>query len=612
MALQKTKFQPGVNREGTNLSNESGWWACDKVRFRSGYPEKIGGWTSFLFATYQGVCRALHNWIALDGTDSLAVGTHLKYYIEQGYALYDITPIRLTATLVLNPFATTSGLPTVVVTHTAHGAQTNDFVTYSGAIAVAGLTLNGEYQITKIDANSYSIIAGANANATTVGGGAAVQAAYQITTGLPYAVSGTGWGAGWWGRGVWGSGAAIAIGEDMRLWAQDTFGEDLIFCPRDGAVYYWAKTIAIDTLSRAVPLTSMPGASDVPTVASAVFVSDDRHVVALGCNPIGSATQDPMFVRWSDTEDAVNWTPTSENTAGGQKLVNGSQLIGYLKTKQETLLWSDSALISMQSVGVPYTFGFQPVATNISIMSPQAMAAAGSTVFWMGRDKFYAYTGQVETLPCTLKQYVFGDFNYAQREQVVCGTNEGFNEVWWFYTSSGATYNDRYVIYNYLERIWYYGNLPRTAWLDSPLRAYPMAAQGGILLFHENGVDDGSTNPPQAIEASIESADFDLEDGEHVSFVKRVQPDISFDGSTAAAPAATMTISTRYFAGTSFTKSTGAPVAATAVVPVEHFTEQVWLRLRGRQVAFRISSNALGVQWQLGTPRLDIIPDGRR
>lgn len=613
MTLQKIKLSPGVNREGTNLANESGWWSCDKIRFRSGYPEKVGGWTSFLRTqTYVGVCRALFNWVAQDGTNILAVGTNLKYYMEQGYNLYDITPVRASSTINNNPFATTDTSAVVTVTDTAHGAVDGDYVTFSGASAVAGITIVGEYALTYIDANSYRITHTAPANATTSGGGASVVAAYQINVGLPVDVFGTGWGAGVWSRGTWGSASAETTTSTMRLWSQDNFGEDLVFCPRDSGVYYWAKTIASVSVSRAVALSSLTGASDVPTIASEVFVTDDRHMVALGCNPLGSATQDPMMVRWSDTESAVNWTPDVENTAGGQKLVNGSYLVAHIKTKGEVLLWSDSALISMRYTGAPFTFGFTAIATNISIASPNAAAQASNTVFWMGRDKFYSYTGQVETLPCTLKQYVFGDMNSSQLEQVTSGTNESFNEVWWFYPSSNATYNDRYVIYNYLERIWYYGDLARTAWLDSPLRHFPMAAYGGQLYFHENGTDDGSTNPPQAFTASIESADFDLTDGDHVMFVKRLIPDLSFDGSTATSPVALMTIEVRNYPGSAYSKSTASTITRSVEVPVEQFSEQFWVRLRGRQCAFKISSTALGVQWQLGAPRLDLQQDGRR
>lgn len=612
MALQKIKITPGVNREGTNLANESGWWSCEKIRFRSGYPEKIGGWTSFLRQVYVGVCRSLFNWVALDGTNILSVGTNLKMYIEQGFNLYDITPVQRTVTLGASPFATTSTSTTVVVTDTAHGGVSGAYVTFSGATAVAGLTLNGEYVITYISADSYSIEAASAANATTTGGGASVAAAYQINPGLAYATTGTGWGAGRWPRGTWGSASAEAVTSSMRIWSQDNFGEDLVFCYTEGPIYYWAKTIASSSLSRAVLLSSLAGASDVPVAAHHLFVSDDRHLVAVGCNPLGSGVMDPMFVRWADTESAVNWTPNIENTAGGQKLVNGSRIVGHLKTKQETLIWSDSALISMRFTGPPYTFGFTPAATNVSIMSDYAMVSASNTVYWMGQDKFYQYTGQVDTLPCTLRQYVFGDINRAQTAQVVCGTNEGFNEVWWFYPSANATYNDRYVVYNYLERLWYYGNLPRTAWIDSPLRAYPMAAEDGQLYFHENGVDDGSTNPPQAFAANIESADFDLTDGDHVMFVKRLIPDLTFDGSTAANPTAVMTVEVRNYPGSAYSKSTPSNVTRSVEIPVEEFTEQVWIRLRGRQAAFKIGSVDAGVQWQLGAPRLDLQPDGKR
>ena len=613
MTLKKVKFTPGVNREGTNLSNESTWWACEKVRFRSGYPEKVGGWTSFLRTqTYAGVCRSLFNWATLVGTNILGIGTHLKFYMEQGYNIYDITPIRATSTINNNPFSTTDTSTTVTVTDTAHGCVDGAYVTFSGASAVAGLTLNNEYQITYVDTDTYRITAASSANATTTGGGAAVSAAYQINPGLPTNVYGTGWGAGVWSRGTWGSASSETTTAQMRLWSQDNYGEDLLFCPRNAPIYYWAQQDLSTALLRAVEISTLPYATNCPVVTTEVFVTDDRHVVALGCNPPSSATQDPMYVRWSDTESAVDWTATVTNTAGGQKLVNGNKLITHLKTKQETLLWSDSALISMQFIGPPYTFGFHPVATNISIVSPQAAISAANTVYWMGQDKFYMYTGQVDTLPCTLKQYVFSNFNYSQMAQVCCGTNEGFNEVWWFYPSANATYNDSYVIYNYLERLWYYGTLARTAWIDSPLRMFPMAAYGGQLFFHENGVDDGSTNPPQAFAASIESADFDIDDGDHTMFIKRLIPDLTFDGSEVTNPVAIMTVSVRNFPGSSFNKVTPNNITRTVEVPVQQFDTQFWIRLRGRQAAFKISSTEIGVQWQLGAPRLDTQPDGRR
>jgi hypothetical protein len=629
--LKKVLFRPGVNRENTRYATESlgqggslsvanataGWYDCDKVRFRQGTPEKIGGWERISSTTYQGTCRSLWNWVTLAGQNLLGVGTNLKFYIEQGGAFYDITPIRGTATLN-NPFDTVNASPTVVVNDVAHGCITGDFVTFSGASAVAGLDLNNEYQVTVTGVDTYTITAAAAANATvTGGGGAAVTATYQITTGPAYAVPLVGWGAGPWGFGSWGVGSSTT--DALRLWSQSNFGQNLIFGPRGGAIYYWDATTGVT--SRGVDLTTVVGANQVPTVQNYILVSDiSRFVMVFGTNDVGSAVQDPMLVRWSDQEDATNWEVTATTQAGSLRLSHGSKIVTALQARQEVLVWTDSSVYSMQYVGAPVVWGAQLVGENISIVSQNAVAYAGGTAYWMGADKFYKYDGRTQTLRCDLRQYIFGDLNKDQFDQVCSGTNEGFNEVWWFYCSADAVQNDRYAVYNYLEDVWYYGQLSRSAWLDSGLRPYPIAAatEAHVLVNHETGVDDRTLDDPVPIEAYITSAEFDLDDGHNFMFVWRMLPDTTFRGSTAAAPQLTMSLLPLKNSGSGYTNpasiggSNSATVTQTVAFPIEEFTGQVYTRVRARQMALRVGSTALGVTWQLGAPRLDMRPDGRR
>jgi hypothetical protein len=637
MPLKKLLFRPGVSRENTRYLSENvgptgvngaysaGWYECDKIRFRSGTPEKIGGWERISANSFLGVCRSLWNWVTLGGANLLGVGTNLKFYIESGGSYYDITPIRGTpGTINNNPFVATLGSSVITVTDTAHGCFTGDFVTFSGAVGLGGNitagVLNAEYQVTVVDVNTYTITVSATANATDVsgspGGGASVVAAYQINTGYEYAVPLVGWGAGGWGLGPWGTGTSSL--ETIRLWSQFNFGEDLVFGPRGGAIYYWDSSSGVGT--RAVNLNTLGGASDVPTIQNCILVSDvSRFVLAFGCNDYGSATQNPMLIRWSDQEDAANWTPAATNQAGSLQLSRGSEIITAIQSRQEIIVFTDNAVYALQYLGPPAVWGATLLGDNTSIVSQNAATVASGVTFWMGVDKFYKYDGRVQTLRCDLRQYIFSDLNKNQYSQVFAGTNEGFNEVWWFYCSSGSDVVDRYAIYNYLEDIWYYGNMGRTAWLDSGLRDYPIAATYlNNIVNHESGVDDNSTEVPAPIAATITSAEFDLDDGHNFMFLYRVLPDITFRGSDAASPTARMYMQPLKNSGSGYTTppSVGGennrPITRTAVLPIEEYTGQIFTRVRARQMSVKVESDGLGVTWQLGAPRLDLRRDGRR
>jgi len=737
MPLQKLQFRPGINREGTTLANEGGWFESDKIRFRSGYPEKIGGWvldSGTAASTLQppsgafwGVCRAMWNWLNLSGYNLLALGTNLKYYIQNGTGgrLYDITPIRVTTSAGDVTFAATNGSTTITVTDIGHGAQTGDFVTFSGAVSLGGVItatiLNAEFQITYLSSNQYTITSSVAANGSDVGdGGASVVGTYQITTGNEVFTQNVGWGAGTWGgvvlgtattavsggtlsnsnttvtvtsttgfstptgtllidqetitytgttgttftgctRGVsgtgsgaatthangaavvqsttftgWGSPAVSGIGEQLRLWSQSNFGEDLIFNPRGGGLYYWANAANPNVFNRGQLLG--PGAtvvtkagsisvdSSCPSVSNLVTVSDgSRFVIAFGCNDYPgtpqATIQNPMLIRWSDQEDFATWAPLTTNQAGSFTLSHGSQIITFVQTRQEILVFTDSSVYSMQYLGPPYVWGFQLMGDNISIMGPNAVATVNNITYWMGTDKFYMYSGRVETLPCALRQYVYEDINLTQSYQFFASTNEGYNEVWWFYCSANSNTIDKYVIFNHLERTWYYGTMPRTYWLDSPLRATPMSAgYNGKLIYQENGNDDGATTPGTLlpIEAYVQSSDFDIGDGHNFGLVTRIIPDVTFDGSTSIAPSLDFTVRPRQFPGTNY-GTADSPTVTSAdnysnqrYYTVQQFTEQVFVRIRGRQMALKVVSNDLGVAWQLGVPRIDTRPDGRR
>lgn len=653
MPLQKLQFRPGVNRESTTLANEGGWFESDKVRFRSGYPEKIGGWVKDgglavaltpPTGTFWGVCRSLWNWITLAGYNLLGVGTNLKFYIQNGPNgdFNDVTPIRDTATGVTNAF-TTNGTTTVIVNDPGHGCITNDFVTISNVSGpvngIPAASLDAEFQVTVLDSDHYSIVSPVTA---TSSGTPAVSAnfQYQLNTGLDTFAYGVGWGAGSWG-GVnygaytgWGEAATTGIGLQLRLWSQANFGQNLILNPRGGALYYWVVDQNPNLFNRAQILSSTNTNTqngvewwltdaDCPTACNFVMVSDaQRFTLAFGVNDYGSNQLDPMLIRWSDQENLAVWSPSITNQAGSYRLSHGSQIVTAVQTRQEILVLTDAAIYSMQYLGAPYVWGFQIMGDNISIMGPNAVVTVNNITYWMGVDKFYSYSGRVETLPCTLRQYIYDDLNAQQGYQVFAGTNEGYNEIWWFYCSAASTTIDKYVVYNYLERTWYYGTMARSSWLDSPLRTEPMATPyagtNGQLVYHETGNDDGTVDPPLPITAYVQSADFDIGDGHNFGFVWRMIPDITFDGSDVNKPQVNFTVRPRQFPGTNYGTSDNPVVASTQNYSgqrsynVQQFTEQVYVRLRGRQMAFRVESNQLGVSWQLGTPRLEVRPDGRR
>jgi hypothetical protein len=696
MPLSKILFKPGINRENTRYTTEGGWYDGDKVRFRQGTPEKIGGWQRISANTFLGTCRSLWNWVTLGFLNLVGVGTNLKFYIERGGAYYDITPIRDTVTLT-NPFTATNGSPIITVADTSHGCVNGDFVTYSGATGLGGnitaTVLNQEHQITLVNANTYTITVGVNANATDVSGspgGGTVTAAYQINVGPEFAVPITGWGGGTWGAGVWGTGGSSL--STIRLWSQRNYGEDLVFGPRSGGLYYWDATSGVT--SRGVLLRDLGGTAtitiaspavvtstvlytegaavvfsttgalptgitagttyfafnnvgltfqlidtagnivntsgtqsgtqsitpqDCPLVQNFITVSDtSRFIFAMGTNDYGSATLDPMLIRWSNQDDPFNWTPDAVNQAGSIRLSDGSEIVTAIQTRQEIVVFTDSALYSLQYLGPPNVWQTQLLGGNTSIQGQNCAALASGIVYWMGVDKFYLYDGRVQTLNCDVRRYVFSNFNQSQSAQVFAGTNEGFNEVWWFYCSANSNTVDRYVVFNYAERIWYYGTLGRSAWLDSGLRDYPLAATyTRNLVNQEQGLNDNETGTTLAIAANIASSEFDIQDGHNFGFVWRVLPDLTFETSsnspTAQAPTVTMTLFGLSNSGSGVTSSAGAPVAASAsYVITEEFTGQIYTRMRGRQLIFKIESNQINTTWQIGAPRIDIRPDGRR
>lgn len=621
MPLKKLLLKPGINRENTRYTNEGRWYECDKIRFRQGTPEKIGGWARISDSTFQGVCRALWNWVTLDSQNYIGVGTNLKYYIEQGGGYNDITPVRttFTSTDTDNCFDVENGSNVVTVNITGHGAIDGDFVTFSGATAVGGVPaadLNKEHQITLLGVNSFSITVDTAATADATGGGTSISAAFQINTGPAFTVPQTGWGSSTWGSGAWGIGESSQ--DALRVWSHSNFGEDLIYGPRGGGIYYWDATGGLNT--RGVALSSLGGASDVPVIQNYILISDiSRFVFCFGANDIGSSTQDPMLVRWSDQEDATNWTPAATNQAGSLRLSRGTEIVTATQARQEILCWTDAALYSLQYVGAPAVWSAQIVGENISIASQNAVAYANGVAYWMGRDKFYKYDGRAQPLRCDLRKFIFNDFNPQQYEQVFAGTNESYHEIWWFYCSTDETAVDKYVVYNYMEDVWYYGTLARTAWLDSGLRDYPLAATyTPNLVNHELGVNDVQGETIEPINAYITSSEFDLDDGHKFAFVHRVIPDITFDGSTATSPSVTMTLLPLKGSGSGYNipnsegGNSSATITRTATVPVEEFTDQVFIRVRGRQMAMKIESTGEGVTWQLGSPRIDMRPDGRR
>ncbi|CAB5223748.1 hypothetical protein UFOVP393_7 [uncultured Caudovirales phage] len=696
MPLKKLVLRAGVNQENTRYTNENGWWSTDKVRFRQGTPEKIGGWSRISTNVFIGICRSLWNWVTLAGQNLLGIGTNQKFYIENGAAYYDITPTKPLVTLT-NPFATTVGLAVVVVTDPAGGFATGDFVTFTGATVVGDITLSGEYKITTLSPTTYQVTASNVATSTATGGGT-VYAVYQIPSGAEFSVPITGWGAGAWGAGPWGIGQTTAT--QVRLWSQANFGSDLLFAPKGGALYYWRANVGIQpssvTISIASPavlvgsltlaentaiilqtngalptgllvgttyyvknvvgttfnlsltpggaainttgtqsgthsvsargilVSSFSGALSVPTVQNFITISDSsRFVFAFGTNDYGSTIQNPMLIRWSDQESITDWTPSATNQAGSVLLSHGSELIAFMQTRQEIVVWSDSSLYSLQYVGPPVVWSSQLLADNISIASMNAAATASGVVYWMGIDKFYKYDGRVQTLRCDLLRFIYNDINLDQADQIFASTNEGFNEVWFFYCSKASNTVDRYVVFNYSENngegAWYYGEMARTAWLDSGLRNNPIAATySNNIVSHESGLDNNETGTTLPIRSYVSSAEFDIEDGDRFGFVWRILPDITFRGSTTENPSGTLTLipmqnsGSGYNSPTSVAGSDSAPVTRNAVLPIEKFTGQIYVRVRGRQMIIEFENEQLGSTWQLGAPRIDIKLDGRR
>ena len=619
MPLKKLQQKAGVNRENTRYTNENGYFVSNNVRFRQGTPEKIGGWTRLSANFFLGVCRSLWNWVTLGGTNLLGVGTNLKFYIEFGGAYYDITPLRASSTINNNPF-TGNGTTTVTVTDTAHGGLTGDFVTFSGATGTYATIFNAEFQITVLTVDTYTITT-TSVIAAGSSGGASVVAAYQISIGAAYATPFTGWGSGTWGSGPWGTGGGSST-VAIRLWTQANFGENLLFGYRGGALYYWDNTTGITT--RGVLVSSLVGASDVPLIQNYLLVSAiSRFAFVFGTNDYGSSTQNPMLMRWSDQESITQWTPAATNQAGSLLLSHGSKIVTAIQTRQEIVVLTDSALYSLQYQGPPVVWSSQLLGDNISIASPNAVAIASGVIYWMGVDKFYKYDGRLQTLRCDLRKFIFEDINLDQQDQFFASTNEGFNEVWFFYCSADATEIDRYVVYNYLENngegVWYYGEMARTAWLDSGLRNNPMAATTiNNIVYHELGNDDNATETSLPISSVIETTEFDIDDGDHFGFVWRIVPDITFVGSDAASPQVTMTLIPMQNSGSGYNDpisvggNSDATIVRSATVPIEEFTGQVYVRVRGRQMILKVENNQLGCAWQLGSPRIDIKQDGRR
>ena len=736
MPLTKLQFRPGVNRETTSYTNEGGWFDVDKVRFRFGMPEKIGGWEKFTPTSYLGTARAMHPWVGLDNSRLIGIGTSAKYYINQDSGSFsDITPLRLTNELnssitigvvgvsattgvgeitkndnvanvtgvsgsavvgsvlvsvndneiigLFTPaltgsvgevsisgnldesvsvtgvsatssvgsvgtssqnvtvfddlsFSATNGSSTITVTvNEAHGATTGSFVTFSGVDSLGGNitadVLNQEYEIASVpSAQTFTFVARlANtsiqditvngqlvptpvvANSSDVGdGGVTSVAKYQLNIGLDSVVYGTGWGAGTWGRGTWGSAASTSIETDtLRIWTHDNFGEDLLINVRNGGIYYWDKTSGFNT--RAVSLDSLTGSTSAPTIAKQVLVSDrDRHIIAFGCDTEANpGVQDPLAIRFSSQESLTDWASTATNTAGELRLGSGSEILTAIETRQQILVYTDESLYAMQFLGPPFTFGINLVSENITTMGPLSAVAVEDNVFWMGLKEFYVYGGTVQRLPCSVRDYIFSDINLEQREKIVASSNTSFSEIWWFYPSASSTNNDRYVVYNYEQKVWYFGTMSRSFWMDRGIFEQPIAAGPNNYLYsQETGFDDDGS----ALTAYIESSQIDLGDGDQFSLIKRMIPDLTFRGSTAGSPSANITVKTRNFPGGNYLQSTSSAVTKSASVPVEQFTDQVHLRLRGRSFAMRVESTASGVGWRLGSPRLDVRPDGRR
>lgn len=618
------KFIPGIMKEGTRSSPDQSWYDCDKVRFRMGQPETIGGWEKYNKSTQMiGTTRDLFPWVAIDGTQQIAAGTHRKYYVIQGQFPYDVTPLRKTTDpLGSDPIATTSaGSAVLTVTDTSHGATDGAYVTISGATGpidgIPASEINAEHEITAIvDANNYQITVTTTASAgSTSGGGSAVVAAYQINPGLDVVVSGTGWGSDSFGAGGWGEAStSLVVSDLLRLWSQDNFGEDLLMNIRNGGIYYWDYSSGTST--RAVEMSSLAGSQGAPTIARQIMVSDeDRHVICFACDPLTDpGNQDVLRVRWSDAESVRDWTPDSEDTGGGFRINGGSEFVSAIQTRQEIVIWTDKTMHSMRFVGAPFTFGQKLIASNITIMGPKAATvAADNNLYFMGLDNFYVYSGRVQPIPCTVRSYVFDDFNRAQRQKTNVGQNRADNEIWWFYPSASSDEINKYVVYNYVDQSWTIGTLARTAWIDRFFEDYPIAAgTDGYLYFHEKGCDDGSTSPASAINGYVESAELEpFSEGYKLAFCDQIIHDVDFSQSEASSPAGTATVYARQYPGGARISDDGTSTRS-ATSPVEQYTTKSDIRLRGRSLTFRWESNATGVKWRLGVPKLRIRADGRR
>ena len=639
MPLSKLQFKPGVNREITAYSNEGGWFDIDNVRFQKGYPEKIGGWQKRSSNSFLGTCRALHPWVSLNRDQYVGVGTHLKYYIDEGGFFNDVTPLRTTTSAGAVTFAATNGSSELTVSHTNHGAVVNDFVTYSGAASLGGnitaAVLNQEYYVTEVvDTASYKIkartadtiisditvdgqlsptLVTANSSDTGNGGGSVV-GAYQINTGLDIGVSGAGWGAGTWSRGTWGSASSESIlTNTLRLWSHDNFGEDLIMNVRDGGIYYWDETNTLST--RGVDITTLAGSISAPTVAKQILVSDrDRHIIAFGCDTEANpGVQDPLAIRFSSQESLTDWAATATNTAGELRLGSGSEIVTALETRQQILVFTDTTLYSMQFLGPPFIFGTNSLSENITIAGPNAAIAVDDNVYWMGRAEFYVYSGAVQRLPCLVRDFIFSDINEEQLDKINAALNTEHSEIWWYYPSANSSEVNRYVVFNYQEQVWYYGSFGRTAWIDRGIFDFPFAANAdGYIYEHEIGFDDGTTNPTTAINAYIQSSPIDIGDGEQFMLLRKMIPDVDFRDSTALLPDVDITLDVKNVPDGTYSKTETDTFVKTQAASVSARTEQLYFRLRGRQMRFKIASDDLGVTWRLGSPRLDIRSDGRR
>lgn len=621
MPLTKLQFRPGINREITDYANEGGWFDCNRVRFRNGTPETIGGWVKVSNQTFLGTCRALLGWRALDGSQFLGVGTNLKYYLSRGGAFFDLTPLRLVTDPGDVTFAATTGSATVTVTEVTHGAGVGDFVTFSDAAGLGGditaAVLNREYRVdTVIDQNTFTITVPTPATSSDTGdGGTLTVASYQIGIGLDTSIVGNGWGAGPWGAGGWGQAADLSVaGATLRLWSHTAYGEDLVFCPRGGPIYYWDRTTGFT--ARGVNLASLPGANRTPTVANIVMLSDrDRHLLAFGCDDeFAPGVLDPLLIRFSAQESLTDWESTTTNTAGSLRISSGSEIVAAVPTRQITLVLTDAGVHAVQFLGPPFTFGLSEIATGTTVAGPNAAVSVGDEVFWMGRGEFYRFSGLVQQIPCSVKSFVFDNINTDQYAKVFAGHNSAFGEVWWFYSSAGSPVNDRYVVFNYLENTWYYGQIGRTAWVDRGAFPLPVAASAdGYLYYHESGVADGEFNPAQALGAYVESSPVDIGEGDQFMFIRRMIPDITFTRSTQVVPpTATMTIKVRNFPGGAMGENNPRLITQSVSAPIEQFTEQVYLRLRGRSAIFRVESSCSCTAWRLGATRLDIRTDGRK